>query len=81
MRYHRLSSRHFDTFTGELEDFHHHRFGTWAVCVETFSFWASVRQHVRAPCAFWRFNPREPEPWVDNDVAGIAAFLNAALEK
>jgi hypothetical protein len=77
--YRRLSSRRFDTFTGELEDFHHHRFGTWAICVETFSLWASFRQHWRAPSAFWRFNPRDPEPWVSNDIVGIAAFLRAAV--
>jgi hypothetical protein len=24
-------------------------------------------------------NPRDPAPWVDNDVRGVAAFLLAAL--
>jgi hypothetical protein len=80
-RYGRLASRLFDTFTGELEDYLHHHQGTWSVCVETFSWWASLRQHLRAPSLFWRFNPRDPEPWVDNDVAGIAAFLHAALDR
>jgi hypothetical protein len=80
-RYRRLSSRRLDTFTGELEDFVHHQHGAWAVCVETFSLWASLRQHSRAPSLFWRFNPREPQPWVDNDVPGIAAFLHAALDQ
>jgi hypothetical protein len=79
--YRRLASRRLDTFTGELEDYHHHQHGTWAVCVETFSLWASLRQHLRAPSAFWRFNPRDPEPWVDNDVPGLAAFFHAALDE
>jgi hypothetical protein len=80
-RYRRLAirSRVLDTFTGELEDYHHHQHGTWAICVETFTLWASWRQHVLAPSPFWRFNPRQPDPWVANDVAGIAAFLHAAL--
>jgi hypothetical protein len=80
-RYRRLASRSriFDTFTGELEDYHHHKFGTWAICVETFTLWASWRQHVRAPSTFWRFNPRVPDAWVANDVSGIAAYFHAAL--
>jgi predicted deacylase len=78
-RYHRLAARRLDTFTGELEDFHHHHHGTWAVCVETFPALASYRQHLRAPSLFWRMNPRDPAPWVDNDVPGVAAFLHAAL--
>ena len=79
-RYPRLASRLFDTFTGEMEDFQHHHHGIWAVCVETFSWRSSLRQHLRAPSLFWRFNPRDPRPWVDNDVPGIAAFLHAALD-
>jgi hypothetical protein len=80
-RYTRLASRRFDTFTGEMEDYQHHHHGTWAVCVETFSLWASFRQHLRAPSLFWRFNPRDPGPWIDNDVPGIVAFLHAALDR
>jgi hypothetical protein len=79
-RYGRLASRHFDTFTGEMEDFQHHHLGTWAVCVETFPWWASFRQHLRAPTLFWRFNPRDPAPWIENDVPGVVAFLHAALD-
>jgi hypothetical protein len=78
-RYRRLAARRLDTFTGELEDFHHHHHRTWAVCVETFPVLASWRQHLRAPSLFWRMNPRDPAPWVDNDVPGVAAFLQAAL--
>jgi hypothetical protein len=77
--YGRLSSRHLDTFTGELEDFLHHHLGTWAACLETFPVSHSLRQHLRAPSLFWRFNPRDPRPYVDNDVAGIAGFFAAAL--
>jgi hypothetical protein len=78
--YGKLSSRYFDTFTGEMEDHLHHQLGSWAVCLETFPLWASYQQHLRAPSLFWRFNPRTPEPWVDNDVAGIAGFFHAALD-
>jgi hypothetical protein len=78
--YGRLSSRRFDTFTGEMEDHLHHRLGTWAVCLETFPVWASYQQHLRAPNLFWRFNPRDPAPWVENDVPGIAGFFHAALD-
>jgi hypothetical protein len=80
VRYRRLSSRRLDTFTGELEDFLHHRQRTWALCLETFPWWASLRQHLVAPSLFWRMNPRDPHPWIDNDVPGIAAYLNAALD-
>ena len=80
-RYTRLASRWFDTFTGELEDYAHHHHGTWAVCVETFSLLATYRQHLRAPSLFWRFNPHDPAPWIDNDVPGITAFLHAALDR
>ncbi len=78
--YARLASRFFDTFTGELEDYLHHELGTLAVCLETFPAYASFGQHVRAPSLFWRFNPRDPAPWVNNDVPGIAAYFAAALQ-
>ena len=81
VRYGRLSARVLDTFTGEMEDFQHHRHRIWAVCVETFPLLASFRQHLRAPSLFWRMNPRDPAPWVDNDVPGIVAFLQAALDR
>jgi predicted deacylase len=80
-RYRRMASRVFDVFTGEQEDHQHHALGTWAVCIETFSVLASYRQHLRAPSLFWRFNPRDPHPWIDNDVPGILAFFLAALER
>jgi hypothetical protein len=79
-RYGRLASRFLDTFTGEMEDFQHHHHSVWAVCLETFPLLASFRQHLRAPSLFWRMNPRDPSLWVDNDVPGIFAFLQAALE-
>jgi len=34
---------------------------------------------LRAPSLFWRFNPRAPARWIENDVAGIAGFFHAAL--
>src|SRR5690606_19709384 len=79
-RYRRLASRIFDTFTGEQEDHQHHAHGTWAVCVETFTILASYRQHLRAPSVFWRFNPRDPAPWVENDIAGLCSYFTAALQ-
>jgi Zinc carboxypeptidase len=80
-RYGRLHSRRLDTFTGELEDFLHHRYGSWAVCVETFPWTASLRQHLRAPSLFWRMNPRDPRVWIDNDLPGVVALLSAALDR
>ena len=79
--YGRLSSAWFDTFTGELEDHQHHAHNMWAACMETFTFAASVRQHLRAPNLFWRFNPRDPQRWVKNDVPAVTAFLLAALDE
>jgi hypothetical protein len=79
--YPRLSSRWLDGFTGEQEDFQHHVLRTWALCVETFPVGASLGQHLLAPTVFWRFNPRDPEPWVHNDVPGIVAFFLAALAR
>ncbi|MCH9685258.1 MAG: DUF2817 domain-containing protein [Deltaproteobacteria bacterium] len=79
-RYRRLSSRVFDVFTGEQEDHQHHVHDSWAACVEVFPVGASYRQHLRAPCTFWRFNPHDPAPWVANDLPGVIAFLTAALE-
>lgn len=80
-RYRRLSSRVFDTFTGEQEDHQHHIHRTWALCVESFPVLASYRQHLRAPSTFWRFNPHDPGPWVANDVPGLLAFFDAALDE
>jgi hypothetical protein len=80
VRYRRLAHRIFDTFTGEQEDHQHHAHGTWAVCLETFPLRASYAQHLRRPSVFWRFNPHDPAPWIANDVPGIAAYFNAALD-
>jgi hypothetical protein len=77
-RYVRLASR-LDVFTGELEDHQHHVHRTWALTVEVFPVVASLRQHLRAPSTFWRFNPRRPDDWVANDVPGLMAFFEAAL--
>ncbi|MEZ4381517.1 MAG: M14 family metallopeptidase [Nannocystaceae bacterium] len=78
-RYRRLASRIFDVFTGEQEDHQHHNLDCWAACVEVFPLLATYRQHLRAPSLFWRFNPRAPDDWADNDIPGIVAFLTAAL--
>jgi hypothetical protein len=80
-RYRRSASRRLDWFTGEQEDHQHHAHRTWAICVEIFPIGATLRQHLRAPTIFWRFNPRDPLPWVENDVPGLAAYFSAALDR
>lgn len=78
-RYRRLGSLRFDVFTGELEDHVHHVHRGWATCVEHFTIRESLRQHLRAPNTFWRFNPRRPEETVKSDVPALVAFFQAAL--
>jgi predicted deacylase len=80
-RYPRLQSRVLDVFTGELEDHAHHVHGAWACCVEVFPVLHSLRQHVRAPAPFWRFNPRRPEVYVENDLPGVVAYFLEALRR
>jgi hypothetical protein len=80
-RYVRLSHRIVDVFTGEQEDHQHHVLQTWAICLETFPWYASLSQHWKAPSTFWRFNPRQPQRWIDNDVPAIVAFFEAALAR
>lgn len=79
-RYRRLAHRTFDAYTGEMEDFQHHRFGVWALCVEVFPIIESLKANLRAPSTFARFNPQDPHPFVRNDVPGILAYLLAATE-
>jgi hypothetical protein len=79
-RYWRLANRTFDVFTGEMEDHQHHVHRTWAVCVEIFPVLSSFLQHPFAPSLFWRFNPRDPSRWYDNDLPGIAAYFLKALD-
>lgn len=82
VRYRRLASAYFDVFTGELEDWQHHVSRTWAVCIEVFSLGASLAQNgLRAPNSFWRFNPRDPDPWIASDVPALHALLGAALDR
>ncbi len=80
-RYRRIAFPPLDVFTGEQEDYQHHVCRTWAVCVESFSAAASFRQHRKAPSLFWRFNPHDPAPWVDNDAGGLRAYFAAALQR
>ena len=75
--YLRLAFPPLDVFTGEQEDHQHHVLRCWATCVETFSVAASLRQGGRT--TFWRFNPRDPAPWVRQDVAGMVRWLAGAL--
>ncbi len=77
-RYLRLATPLFDVFTGELEDWQHHALQCWSVCVESFTLGESLRQHVRAPTPFWRFNPREPLSVAERDAFGVRAALLTA---
>jgi predicted deacylase len=79
-RYHRLAFRFLDVFTGELEDHLHHALGCWSITLECFSLAQSIKQHLRAPSLFWRFNPHDPKIVVENDVPAVFAFLKEALE-
>jgi len=79
-RYACISSRVLDWHTGEMEDFQHHECRTWAICVECFGLAATVRQSLRAPSTFWRFNPRDPAPYVESDAPALAVFFHAALD-
>ncbi len=78
-RYLRLQAPFFDVFTGELEDHLHHATGTWAITIECFTLAQTFRQHLRAPTLFWRFNPIDPAPVIDNDAPAVIAFLRAAV--
>ncbi len=78
-RYKRLEWASFDRFIGEQEDYQHHVLDAWALCIEHYPVWRELARH-REPRVFWHFNPRAPERWIANDVPGIAAFLNAALD-
>lgn len=79
-RYTRLAFPPLDVFTGEQEDYQHHVLQCWAICLECFPIPASWQQHWTAPSVFWRFNPRAPGKWVDNDVPGVLSFLTEALQ-
>lgn len=78
-RYRTVLIPRFDPFTGELEDHQHHAFRTWAVCVEVFPVRRSYAQHLRAPSVFWRMNPRDPAPVVEDVLGGLFAYFEAAL--
>jgi len=80
-RYRRVQSQLVDAFTGELEDHLHHALDAWACCVESFPVSHSVAQHLHAPSLFWRFNPRNLDAYLANDVPGVLAFFDAALSK
>jgi len=78
--YRRLGTPLFDVFTGELEDWLHHGMGCWAVCMECFSVAESLRQHLRAPTAFARFNPTDPGPIAARDAGAVRAMLRESLD-
>ncbi len=77
--YHRLGTPVLDVFTGELEDWLHHALCCWAVCMECFSVAESLRQHLRAPTPFARFNPADPGPIARRDATAVRAMLEASL--
>lgn len=78
--YQRLATPLLDVFTGELEDWQHHALGCWSVCVECFSWRESLRQHLRAPSGFWRFNPRQPGPIAARDARAVRRMLEEAVK-
>jgi len=80
-RYLRLQSRSFDVFTGELEDHAHHHHRAWACCVEHYPLHHDVAARLTAPGLFWRFNPRRPATYLDNDGPAVAGFLEAAAAR
>lgn len=80
-RYPRLASRRLDAFMGELEDHAHHAHRAWALTVEVFPVWECVKQNAWGTSRFRRFNPRDPEAYVANDVPGIVAYFRAALDR
>jgi hypothetical protein len=73
----------FDVFTGELDDHLHHAHGTWAMTVELYPWWHSLRDRWRYrhqdQSWFWRFNPRDPTVYVDDAVHGCEAVLQHML--
>jgi hypothetical protein len=80
-RYLRMANFRLDRFTGELEDFQHATYGTWALTVEHWPLSAKLDQLLSpSPKLFWRFNPPDPQRWVANDLPGIAAYLHAGLD-
>jgi len=78
-RYRTVMFPRLDVFTGELEDHQHHAHRTWAVCVEAFPVARSFAQHLVAPSIFWRMNPRDPTPVVEDVLGGLFAYFEAAL--
>jgi len=77
-RYRTNPAMRFDQFTGEQDDHQHHAHGTWAITVEHYPLWVDLKRFLQ-PNLFRRFNPPEPDRWIDNDVPGIAAYFRAAL--
>ena len=80
-RYLRVQGRTLVAFTGELEDHAHHHHRAWACCVELYPLHHDALARLRWPSAFWRFNPRRPERYVENDAPAVAAFLAAAAAR
>jgi hypothetical protein len=81
-RYRRVANFWLDRFTGELEDFQHATYGTWAVTVEHWPLSDRLDHLLRPPSRlFWRYNPPDPLRWAANDLPGIAAFLHAGLDR
>lgn len=81
-RYLRMANFWLDRFTGELEDFQHAKYGTWAICVEHWPVSSRLGRNARPGSElFWRSNPPDPTRWLANDLPGIVAFLHAGLDR
>ncbi|RMG93491.1 MAG: hypothetical protein D6705_18580 [Deltaproteobacteria bacterium] len=79
-RYVRLAHRVLDGATGEFEDFLHHDLGCFAVCVESYPVWASLRAVPWPTTPGQRFLPADPTPWIENDCPALLALFRAGLE-
>ncbi|MBV70380.1 MAG: hypothetical protein CMH52_03440 [Myxococcales bacterium] len=78
-RYKRMANMWFDRFTGEQEDFQHHCHNTWALCVEHYPVWVKLGRFWPMTPLFWRFNPRDPAPYIESDSDGILSYFECAL--
>lgn len=78
LKYPRLQSRVFDTYTGEMEDWLYAEHGVVSADVEI-SRTGMNREECGCEDLFWSFNPRDPGRWIGNDARGaIAAVLEAS---
>lgn len=77
IKYPRLQTRVFDTYTGEMEDWLYAEYGVLAMDVEI-SKSGLNKKACECDSLFWSFNPQNLDFWIENDAkAGIAAMVEA----